>query len=190
LVVGGIAAGTLRASSRCARMSSQQVQSRYSADTPALDAVQERHVPLPVSVTAILLTALTLVAPMAHLFELPNKIAMPESEYFTVQSIYAGWWMVGLFLPAAFVANLVLARATREDTAAFWLAIGAAGLIALNLLIFMLWTQPANVATANWTTRPETWRSLRTQWEYSHTVNAGVIFLALCATTVSALRAR
>lgn len=143
-----------------------------------------------VSVTAILLTALSLIAPAAHLFVLPNKIVMAENEYFIAQSIYTGWWLVGLFLPAALAANLALAGAARHDMAAFWLAIGAAGLIALNLVIFMLWTQPANAATSNWTIRPENWRSLRTQWEYSHAVNAAVIFLALCATTVAALRAR
>jgi hypothetical protein len=173
VVIGCIAGGTLRVSSRCAHMSTDR-----------------RAGALLVPASAILLTALALIAPAAHLFVLPNKIGMAENEYFIAQSIYAGWWMIGLFLPAAFIANLGLAYTTRHDRMRFWLAIGAAGLIALNLAIFALWTQPANAATSNWTIRPENWRSLRTQWEYSHALNAGVIFLALCATTVAALRTR
>jgi hypothetical protein len=145
---------------------------------------------LAISFAAIVLTGLALIAPAAHLFELLNKIAMPENEYFIVQRIYNGWWIVGLFLPAAFVANLALAGAARHDTAARWLAVLAAGLIAADLIIFFLWTQPANSATANWTIRPENWRSLRHQWEYSHAVNAGVVFAAFCASTIAALRTR
>ena len=50
---------------------------------------------------AIALTALAVIAPAAHLFELSKKIRMSEDEYFIVQTIYVGWWVVGLFLPAA-----------------------------------------------------------------------------------------
>ncbi len=145
---------------------------------------------LAISFAAIVLTGLALVAPAAHLFELPNKIAMPENDYFVVQTIYNGWWMLGIFLPAAFLTNLALAAATRDDTTARRLAILAAVLITANLVIFFLWTQPANSATANWTVRPDNWRSLRQQWECSHAVNAAVVFAAFCATTIAALRAR
>src|SRR5262245_37737299 len=142
-----------------------------------------------VSFLAIVLTGLALGAPGAHLFELPNKIGLAQNQYFTVQGIYQGWWIVGLALPAAFLANLSLALAVRHlDRSAFWLALAAAALIAANLVIFFLWTQPANAATANWTTRPENWQLLRQQWEYSHAINAGVIFLAFCAATAASLR--
>jgi hypothetical protein len=36
---------------------------------------------------------------------------------------------------------------------------------------------------------PANWQSLRTNWEYSHAVNAGITFLALCASVLSALLA-
>jgi hypothetical protein len=139
---------------------------------------------------AIVLTGLALVAPAAHLFELPNKIAMSEDHYFVAQSIYRGWWMLGLFLPAAFIADAALAWSTRADRLSFWLALIAAGLIVLNLIIFAVWTQPANSATANWTVRPDNWQTLRAQWEYSHAVNAGIVLVAFCATTVASLRVR
>jgi hypothetical protein len=137
---------------------------------------------------AIVLTGLAVIAPAAHLFELPGKIDMSASDYFVVQRIYLGWWMVGLLLPAAFIANLGLAIAVRHDSSAFWPAIAAMALIAVNLVIFVIWTQPANAATENWAVRPENWEALRRQWEYSHAVNAGVTLLAFCAATLAALR--
>ena len=139
---------------------------------------------------AIVVTGLAVIAPGAHLFELPAKIAMSEEHYFIVQPIYRGWWMIGLLLPAAFVVNAALAFATKADRLAFRLALAAAGLIALNLAIFMIWTQPANVATENWAVRPENWQMLRRHWEFSHAVNAGVTFLAFCLATLAALRVR
>jgi hypothetical protein len=144
---------------------------------------------LTASVLAIVVTGLALVAPAAHLFELINKMRMSEEQYFVAQSIYRGWWIIGLLLPLALIANLALAVTTRHDRTAFVLSLTAAGLIALNLVIFFVWTQPANAATQNWTVRPENWDVLRRQWEYSHAINAGVTFAAFCAATLAGLRA-
>jgi hypothetical protein len=138
---------------------------------------------------AVIVTGLAVIAPAAHFFELPGKIHMSEEDYFVVQRIYLGWWVIGLFLPAAFVANLALAVVVRHDMLAFWLAVAATALIVVNLAIFIVWTQPANAATENWAVRPENWQALRRQWEYSHAVNAGVTFLAFCAATLAALHA-
>ena len=68
------------------------------------------------------------------------------------------------------------------------LSIAATGLIVLNLVIFMLFTQPANAATQNWTVQPENWEALRAQWEYSHLVNAAVNFLAFCCAALASTR--
>jgi len=54
---------------------------------------------------AVIVTWLALVAPASHLFVLPNKIGIPADQYFVVQGIYRGWWMVGLLLPAAVLTN-------------------------------------------------------------------------------------
>jgi hypothetical protein len=137
---------------------------------------------------AVVITGLALVAPASHLFVLPNKIGMPADQYFAAQSIYQGWWMVGLLLPAAAIANAALAFMTNESGARAF-AIAAIALIVVNLVIFTIWTQPANAATQNWTVRPENWEALRVSWEYSHAVNAGVTLLAFCAATIAALRA-
>ena len=143
---------------------------------------------MPFRFLAVVVTGLALIAPGAHLYELSNKLALSKSDYFVVQGIYSGWWLVGLLLPLAFLANLALAFISRQDTVGRMLALAAAGCILVNLIIFYFYTQPANAVTDNWTLQPENWEALRHQWEYSHAVNAGVTFLAFCLTTASAIR--
>ena len=149
-----------------------------------------RGVPAAIRFAAVIVTGMALIAPAAHLLELANKIGMETNDYFVVQRVYAGWWLVGLLLPAALLANLALVVAARADRSASRLALVAAALIALNLVIFFVWTQPANTATVNWTIQPENWRSLRREWEYSHAVNAGIMFIAFCETTAESVRAK
>jgi hypothetical protein len=136
---------------------------------------------------AIVITGLALIAPAAHAFVLLNKIGLPKAEYFIVQQIYQGWWIVGLLLPIAFLANIGNAIFL-DDRAAVMLSIAAAALIAINLVLFALFTQPANAATRNWTVQPENWQALRVQWEYSHAVNAAVTFLAFCCTVLASTK--
>ncbi|ANK86285.1 MULTISPECIES: hypothetical protein [unclassified Rhizobium] len=137
---------------------------------------------------AVIITGLAVLAPAAHLLSLPNKIGMGKADYFIAQRAYAGWWIVGLMLPLAFLANIGNAAALRADGAAMVLSIAAAVLIVVNLLIFMIFTRPANAATKNWTVQPEHWESLRRQWEYSHAANAAVTFLAFCCATLASIR--
>ena len=40
---------------------------------------------------AMLASAMALGGALAHLFELPNKIGLPQEEYFIVQQAYRGW---------------------------------------------------------------------------------------------------
>ncbi len=143
-----------------------------------------------VAFIAIILTALALVPGGAHLFELPNKIGMTQEQYFTVQGIYRGWALFGFVLIPAILANLGLALLLRRQRTPFLLALAAFVLMAASLAIFFIWTFPANQATSNWTVAPENWAELRSQWEYSHAVNALLTFFALCSVTLAALRAR
>ena len=136
---------------------------------------------------AVLLTGLAVIAPGAHLFELFRKMRLAEDQYYVVQQIYLGWWLVGLLLPAALIANIALA-VTAGSSAARWLAVAAAALVAANLLVFAIWTQPVNTATDNWAMRVTDWDMVRRQWEYSHAANAGITIAAFCATVLAALR--
>jgi len=139
---------------------------------------------------SVLLTALALVPVGAHLFELPNKIALPEGAYFTVQGIYRGWALFGVVLILAAVINLLLGVALWRRGEPAWPALLAGLLILLSLAVFFSWTYPANKATANWTTTPADWRQLRRAWAYSHAANAVLTFAALCLVTLAAIGRR
>jgi hypothetical protein len=139
---------------------------------------------------ALVFTALGLIASGAHLFALPNKIDLPQDRYFIVQAIYLGWFLNGIIIIAAIIANLAMAYVVREQAPAMAFALLAAGLIIATLVIFFIWTFPANQATQNWTVQPSNWMELRRQWEYSHAVNAVVTFAAYCCTVLSVLVSR
>jgi hypothetical protein len=136
---------------------------------------------------ALVFTAVALVPSGAHLFALPNKIGMTEAQYYIAQSIYSGWAMFGFFLIPALAINVVFAFMLRGDGRAFSCAAAACLCVAATLAIFFAFTYPANVATANWVKAPPDWASLREQWEYSHAVNAGLMFLALCLVSLASV---
>jgi hypothetical protein len=136
---------------------------------------------------AIILTALALVPGGGHALELLNKLTLDRDQYMIVQSIYRGWALLGIVLFGALAANGVLAVRVRRQAVPMVCAATAAIIIAITLAVFFTWTFPANQATNNWTITPADWQGLRSQWEYSHAGNALLTFLALCATTVSAL---
>jgi hypothetical protein len=137
---------------------------------------------------AIVLIALALVPGGAHLLELPNKIGLPQEQYFTVQATYLGWALpAGIVLIGALAASLVLTIMLRGQGAPFRLTLAAFLLVCATLVVFFIWTYPANQATSNWTAVPVHWRALRAQWEYSHAANAVLTFIALCTVTLATL---
>jgi hypothetical protein len=138
---------------------------------------------------ALVLTAVILVPSGAHFFELPGKIGLERDAYFTVQGIYAGWALFGSVIFAAILVNgiLFLALRRQERWAANW-SLAAAVLIAASLVIFFVWTFPANQATANWTTKPAGWETLSLQWEHSHAFNALINFGAFLAVVLASVK--
>ena len=57
---------------------------------------------------ALVATALALGGALAHLYELPNKIMLPQQQYFTVQRIYLGWWQLAYVLGVQLIAILAI----------------------------------------------------------------------------------
>src|SRR5262245_27505850 len=110
-----------------------------------------------VAFVALVFTALALVPAGAHLFSLPNKIGMPQEQYFFAQSCYRGWALLGFILLPAVLINLALAWLLRHDGASFVLAVLGCACMAATLAVFFIWTYPANVATQNWTVAPAEW---------------------------------
>jgi hypothetical protein len=139
---------------------------------------------------AVLSTAVAMAAGFAHLLELPNKMSLGREDYLTVQQIYRGWALLGVVVVSALVTTGLVAMLVRARPPEFYLTLTAAICIALSLVVFFLFTYPANQQTQNWTTLPDSWETLRRQWEYSHAVGAGLYFVALSALTLSLLVGR
>jgi hypothetical protein len=136
---------------------------------------------------AIVLTALALVPSGAHLFALPNKIHLSESNYFITQNVYRGWALLGIVLIAALLANAALAFLMRGQRVPFVFTVVSLFCLIATLVIFFAFVFPANQATNNWTVVADNWEELRWQWEMSHAVNAVITFVALCLLTISVL---
>jgi hypothetical protein len=143
-----------------------------------------------VNFLALMLTALAFVPSGAHLFELPNKMGLEAGTYFAVQGIYRGWALFGVAWIGAMLANVALAYGLRRQRWPFMLAVAAFLCLAASLVIFGLWTEPANRATGYWTNVPANWETLRRQWEYSHAANALLTFAALCCVALATLARR
>jgi hypothetical protein len=138
----------------------------------------------------MVLTALALVPGGAHLFALPNKIGLSESDYFITQGVYRSWALLGIVLIGAAIANVALALFIRAQRApSIFALIGGLCLVA-TLVIFFAFTFPANQATNNWTQVPADWEQLRWRWELSHAVKAVITFFAFCSLTISLLLTR
>jgi hypothetical protein len=137
---------------------------------------------------AVLLTALALAPSAAHLLELSAKMRLDRADYFTVQSIYRGWALLGMAVIAAAIANVAAAVLLYQRGIPVWPSLSASVLIVSTLAVFLIWAQPANVATANWSVQPDNWQTLRHRWEYAHAVNAILLALALVCATLAAVR--
>jgi hypothetical protein len=90
----------------------------------------------------------------------------------------------------ALFSTLALAVVLRGERRPFLWALAAFIGIAATLAIFFIWTYPANQATVNWTAVPANWEMLRRQWEFSHAVNAVVMFAAFCCVALAVLTQR
>ncbi len=136
---------------------------------------------------AFLFSALALGPALAHLFALPNKIGLPEAQYFIAQGVYRGWALLGIVVIGALLSTLALAIVLRAERGPMLWALVAFLCIAATQVIFWTWTYPANAATSNWTMVPPNWEALRTQWEYSHAASACFNVVAIVALTLSVL---
>jgi TRAP-type C4-dicarboxylate transport system permease small subunit len=138
----------------------------------------------------LLFVALALIPAGAHLFELPNKMHLPPDQYMTVQGIYRGWALFGIVIFAALALTLAHTLMMRGHGAAMLFSALAAACIIGSLAIFFMFTYPMNVASRNWTVTPPDFEMARSQWEYSHAVNAVLMLAAFAAIAWSVLASR
>ena len=137
---------------------------------------------------ALLASATALGGALAHLFALPNKIGLPEEEYFTVQQIYSGWNRLGWLLLVELASILAVAFLARREPRVLRPVLAAALFLVAAQAGFWSFTFPANVATENWTVAPPGWERLRARWEVSHAAGAIFQLLVVASLAVAALR--
>jgi hypothetical protein len=138
----------------------------------------------------ILVLALALVPAAAHLFELPNKLAMSPHDYLIAQASYRGWALFGIAVVSAIALCGLHAYLVRSNRIAFrWSLVAFACLVATQL-IFWGFTHPINVLTDNWTLTPTDIEAARRQWEFSHAAASVFDFAALVAMVLAVQASR
>jgi hypothetical protein len=144
------------------------------------EAARGRRVDLLFS-AALAVTALALGPALAHALEAPNKIGLSRENYFVVQQIYRGWNLLAVVLLLEGASMVALAFAVRRNSRALARVLAAIACLVGAQGVFWLFTQPANIATGNWSRAPENWEALRIDREYSHAAGAALQFLAFLA---------
>src|SRR4051794_2341751 len=87
---------------------------------------------------SILFTALTLVPAGAHVMEFAAKIGLDQRTYVTVQQLYRGWALSGIFLVVAVIANAALAYFSRGQMGPCYFAAAGAVLLLVTLVTFFV----------------------------------------------------
>lgn len=120
---------------------------------------------------------LAALAPMAHVLELPNKLALDGPLWLAVQQrLYRGWgpFLGGPIEIGALLTSLVLLRLRRRNKAAMRPTLVAAIAYAAMLAAFFVFNNPVNRAVATWTgaALPHEWPNYRLRWETGHALAA------------------
>jgi hypothetical protein len=139
-------------------------------------------------VLSVLLVAISMAAAWAHLLAMPTKLTLTREQYLAAQQIYRGWAVLGIVVFGALASTVALAIMVRQSPRTFALCVASSASVALSLLVFFLFTYPANQATANWTMMPDNWSELRRHWEYGHATGAILYFAALAMLTLALVR--
>jgi hypothetical protein len=141
---------------------------------------------------AILLTALSMGAALAHLLELPAKLQLDGPMWLTLlHTLYppAFGAFGATFEVGAVVAVVGLAFLVRHRHPAFgWTLVAALCLVAMHAA-FWIWVAPVNAALGPLSpdALPTDWAQLRNQWEYTHAARAVLQTLALAALAYSVI---
>jgi hypothetical protein len=146
----------------------------------------------------LLLAALAIGAPLAHVLEMPVRRSYDPALYVTVtHTLYRYFGIVGAMIEVGAVVAAVIWAAslgrshTSPASARRWAVAGAACLVLAHALFWLL-VNPVNQAFAGWTPAavPTDWTRLRDQWEFTHAARGGLFLLGFCALLASVLAGR
>ena len=133
----------------------------------------------------LLLAALAIGAPLAHVLEMPVRRTYDPALYVTVTlTLYRYFAIVGAVIEVGAVVLAViwaagLARSgTSPISARRWAVAGPACLMLAHALFWLL-VNPVNEAFAAWTPAnvPTDWTRLRDEWEFTHAARCGLFLL-------------
>ncbi|MGI8841070.1 MAG: anthrone oxygenase family protein [Caulobacteraceae bacterium] len=145
----------------------------------------------PLGCLMFFLAWLATTAPIAHVLELPNKLAFDGPLWLTTQKrLYQGWGVIfGPVEIAALLSSVLITFLVRAERRRF-IAMGIAALAYFGMLVaFFLMNAPVNDAVNRWIPAdlPADWPRYRLQWESGHAVAAALSLIALVA-IIGALR--
>ena len=134
----------------------------------------------------LILAAAAVLAPMAHVLELPSKLTLDGPLWVAIQQhLYRGWGpVIGGPIEVAALATtlaLLIIRRGRRETGLFTLA---AALAYCGMIVtFFVFNKPVNSAVNTWTpaSYPSDWQSYRARWETGHALAALLSLFALGA---------
>lgn len=132
----------------------------------------------------LVLAALAILAPAAHVLELPNKLALGGPLWLAIQQhLYRGWGPA-FGAPVeigALLTTFALALLRRGDRATLVLTLVAAAAYAGMIAAFFIFNKPVNEALNRWSpaTLPTDWARYRRQWETGHVVAALLAVIGL-----------
>jgi hypothetical protein len=136
--------------------------------------------------TNLILAILALLPLLAHVLELPNKLALDGGLWLAVQQhLYRGW---GPFLggPAeigAMVTTAALLFVRRSNSRTRRLTAIATAAYGAMIAAFFVFNAPVNQALTGWTsaTLPSDWPAYRLRWETGHALAAPLAVIGLVA---------
>lgn len=117
------------------------------------------------------------LTPLAHLLELPNKLALDGPLWLAVQQhLYRGWgpFLGGPTEIGALITTLCLLVLRTHDRRARRSLRSAAVVYAAMIAVFFFFNDPVNRALNGWTaaTLPANWTEYRLRWEAGHAIAA------------------
>jgi hypothetical protein len=132
----------------------------------------------------LVFAVLAVLAPMAHVLELPNKLTLDPQLWLGVQQhLYRGWGpLVGGPTELGALLTSVLLVYFRRRSGAVHVATAVASLGYAGMLgAFFVLNQPVNLAVASWTLMnlPSDWMAYRTRWEAGHAIAAALAVVSL-----------
>ncbi|HVV65793.1 MAG TPA: hypothetical protein VHC42_10005 [Rhizomicrobium sp.] len=143
---------------------------------------------------SLVLAFLATLAPMAHVLEAANKLAIDDGALWLAiqQRLYRGWGpFVGApsEIAALAVTLLLLTPRLRSGLARRPLIVAALAYVGM-LAAFFLFNAPVNAAVGGWTAAslPADWPSYRARWETGHAIAAFCAMVGLAACLRANLR--